>query len=130
MTDSSAAEPLRLAAIVLDCPNPRSLADFYARLLGWAIDESATDDEWAEVVDPRGGATLAFQLDPEYVPPTWPDKLRPQMAHLDVRVSDLDTAHERAIRTGAHRLPQPPDRTEAEFRVYADPAGHPFCLVA
>ncbi|MHA6806015.1 VOC family protein [Salinifilum ghardaiensis] len=122
--------PLRLLAFVLDCPNPRALAQFYGRLLGWEIDEGESDPEWVELADPFGGARLAFQQDPEFRRPTWPDAELPQMAHLDVRVSSLDAAHERALAAGARQLPQPPDRREASFRVYADPVGHPFCLCA
>jgi hypothetical protein len=38
-------------------------------------------------------------------------------------VDDLEAAHERAISLGARLLD-----TQAKFRVYADPVGHPFCL--
>jgi hypothetical protein len=129
MTASPEA-PLRLCAIALDCPDPRALAEFYGRLLGWQIDEAASDDRWVELADPAGGAPLAFQLDPEYLPSTWPDRERPQMMHVDVRVRSLDEGHERALAAGARPLPQPPDRLDADFRVYADPVGHPFCLCA
>lgn len=128
MTTASNAEPLKLAAIAIDCPEPRVLADFYRRLLGWTIDEAESDEQWVELAEPSGGAPLAFQRDPDYLPPTWPDGERPQMAHLDVRVSDLDEGHVRAISAGARQLPQPADRLDANFRVYADPDGHPFCL--
>ncbi|GAA2818900.1 VOC family protein [Saccharopolyspora taberi] len=121
---------LRLAAFAIDCPDPRALAGFYGRLLGWEIDERASGDEWVELADPAGGAPLAFQLDPGYQPPTWPDRARPQMMHLDVRVRTLDEGHERAIAAGAVPLPQPEDRLDAKFRVYADPDGHPFCVCA
>lgn len=121
---------LRLAAVASDCPNPRALAGFYGRLLGWRIDESESDDQWVELVDPGGSTRLAFQFAPEHLPSTWPKPERPQMMHLDVRVADLDEGHARAMAAGARELPQPPDRLNARFRVYADPAGHPFCLCA
>lgn len=119
---------LRLAAYVLDCTDPRRLAEFYSALLGWRVDERSSSDDWVELADPRGGAALSFQADPGFRPATWPTGQRPQMAHLDIRVSSLDDAHERAVRSGATQLPQPSDRTDAHFRVYSDPAGHPFCL--
>lgn len=122
--------PLRLAAVVLDCPAPRELAGFYGTLLGWTIDEAESDADWVELADPAGGANLAFQRDSGYLPPTWPERERPQMLHLDVRVSDLSPTHERALEAGARQLPQPQDQLDANFRVYADPAGHPFCLCA
>ena len=100
----------RLGAVVLDCPDPRALAGFYARLLDWQ--PARDDDGWSTLEGPDG-------------PPTWPDSQRPQMFHLDLLVADLDAAHDRAIELGATLL----DR-QRTFRVYADPAGHPFCLCA
>ncbi|MGW5644120.1 VOC family protein [Saccharopolyspora sp. NPDC003752] len=121
---------LRLVAFAIDCPDPRALAEFYGRLLGWEIDESETEDDWVELADPAGGAGLGFQRDPGYRPPTWPSREVPQMMHLDIRVSTLAEGHEQAIAAGATPLPQPPDQQDASWRVYADPAGHPFCLCA
>lgn len=122
--------PLRLVAFAIDSRDPRALAEFYGVLLGWRIDESESDEEWVELADPSGGAALAFQRDPDYQPPTWPGHERPQMMHLDIRVSTLDEGHRRALDAGAKQLPQPPDRLESNFRVYADPEGHPFCMCA
>lgn len=121
---------LRLAAFAIDCPDPRALAGFYGRLLGWEIDEAASADEWVELADPEGGAPLAFQRDPGYRPPTWPTAEVPQMMHLDIRVKSLEEGHELAVAAGASQLPQPSDRQDASFRVYADPVGHPFCVCA
>ncbi|TDD43149.1 VOC family protein [Saccharopolyspora elongata] len=122
---------LRLAAFAIDCPDPRALAEFYGRLLGWEeIDDSEADEGWIELVDPAGGARLAFQRDPGYRPPTWPSRDVPQMMHLDIRVRTLAEGHEQAIAAGATLLPQPSDHPDAKWRVYADPAGHPFCMCA
>ncbi|MDA3627461.1 VOC family protein [Saccharopolyspora sp. WRP15-2] len=122
---------LKLAAFAIDCPDPRKLAEFYGRLLGWQIDESETEDDyWVELANPDGGAPLAFQRDPGYRPPTWPSRDVPQMMHLDIRVQTLEEGHERAIAAGATPLPQPPDQLTSSWRVYADPDGHPFCMCA
>ncbi|MER5391573.1 VOC family protein [Saccharopolyspora sp. NPDC002686] len=122
---------LKLAAFAIDCPDPRKLAEFYGRLLGWQIDESETEDDyWVELANPDGGAPLAFQRDPGYRPPTWPSRDVPQMMHLDIRVQTLEEGHERAIAAGATPLPQPPDQLASSWRVYADPDGHPFCMCA
>ena len=72
--------------------------------------------------DPRG--RLAFQLAPDHQPPRWPDPAFPQQFHLDLMVDDIDEAEPRALAIGATKLPSEEDG----FRVYADPAGHPFCL--
>ena len=47
------------------------------------------------------------------------------MFHLDIRVADVDEAEPRVLELGARRLPG----GGGDFRVYADPVGHPFCLV-
>src|SRR5215207_311853 len=95
---------LRIGAIVLDCPDPRRLAQFYAELLGWSVADGGADDDWVDVVSGEGGPSVSFQLDPNYRPPTWPANERPQMLHLDIEVSDLDAEHERAVRIGAQPL--------------------------
>ncbi len=111
----------RLGSVVLDCPDPHALADFYARLLDWPPNKRP-DDGWATIEGPAG-AMIEFQRAADYRPPTWPDPERPQMFHLDFQVDDMDAAHERALAVGATHLD-----TQRTFRVYADPAGHPFCL--
>ena len=65
---------------------------------------------------------FAFQLAPDHRPPDWPDPQRPQQVHLDVMVDDLAAADREVRRLGARRLTDGQD-------VYADPAGHPFCLI-
>ncbi|MGH3762294.1 VOC family protein [Actinophytocola sp.] len=128
MNPATTAVP-RFGSVVLDCPDPRALADFYARLLDWpptkaGNDDGAADDGdgWATIEGP-GGAMIEFQRAGDYRRPTWPDSEVPQMFHLDLQVDDLEAAHERALEIGAKLL----DR-QRSFRVYADPAGHPFCL--
>lgn len=130
MTTASTTSPLSIAAFAIDTPDPRALAEFYGRLLGWEVDETETESDWVELADPAGGPPLAFQRDPDYVPPTWPNPARPQMMHVDVRVRTLEEGHERAVRAGGRPLPQPADQLDASFRVYADPDGHPFCVCA
>jgi catechol 2,3-dioxygenase-like lactoylglutathione lyase family enzyme len=119
----------RFDTVVLDCPDPRALAGFYARLLGQEIADDG-DDSWQSLRGDGSGVTLAFQRATGYVAPSWPSG-PPQQLHLDLTVEDLVTAHEAAVALGAVPLspasPTEPGET-ASFRVYADPAGHPFCL--
>ncbi|MEU7557156.1 VOC family protein [Streptomyces eurythermus] len=114
----------KLESVVLDCPDPRALAGFYADVLGGTVEG---DDEWVNLRVP-GGATLAFQRAPGFVPPRWPTADHSQQFHLDLTVPDLDAAEKEALRLGARPL-DTADRSRS-FRVYADPAGHPFCLCA
>lgn len=112
----------RLHSVVLDCPDPRELSAFYARLLDWPDVEHDAENGWATIKGPAG-VLIEFQQAADYQPPTWPEPGRPQMFHLDLEVDDLATGHERAVGLGA----KPMDAHET-FRVYADPVGHLFCL--
>jgi catechol 2,3-dioxygenase-like lactoylglutathione lyase family enzyme len=114
----------RLDSVVIDCPDPRALADFYIELLGMYL--VAEDGEWITLrTDSPGAPSLCFQRSSTYRAPQWPDPDRPQQFHLDVRVDDFDEAERRVLAAGARRLPG----EGKDFRVYAAPVGHPFCLV-
>jgi catechol 2,3-dioxygenase-like lactoylglutathione lyase family enzyme len=115
----------RLEKTVLDCPDPQALAAFYAEVLGMRVNED-DDGGWVVIGREPGMRELAFQRDPDYTPPSWPDPERPQHEHLDIRVDDPDAAERAVLALGATRLESP---HENGFRVFADPAGHPFCLV-
>lgn len=117
----------RLHGLVLDCPVPRELAKFYQHLLG--LDKVIYDDEsWVtlEGSDP-GSPTIGFQQVTDFRAAQWPDPSRPQQAHIDVMVPDLDVAEALVLAQGATLL-RGSDKPIG-FRVYADPVGHPFCLV-
>jgi catechol 2,3-dioxygenase-like lactoylglutathione lyase family enzyme len=114
-----------LTAAVLDTPEPKRLALFYQRLLGWPI--GSDDPTWVTLRPPGGGAGLSFQLEPDHVPPVWPTAAgeRQMQSHLDVEVDDLAAAVDVALAAGARLAEfQPQD----DVRVLLDPAGHPFCL--
>ncbi|MFD8420161.1 VOC family protein [Streptomyces sp. NPDC059466] len=118
-----------LQCVVLDCPDPHRLAGFYAQLLGGEVDRPdrrwALDEGWATLHTPSG-LVLAFQRVSEYEPPRRPEPSRPQQFHLDFGVPDLAVAGEQVQARGATVL----DVSDGRGRhVYADPAGHPFCLV-
>ncbi len=96
-----------LQCVVLDCPDPRALARFYAAVLGGEVDRPdrrwSLDAEWSTLHTP-GGPVLAFQRAADHRPPRWPDPAHPQQFHLDVGVSDLDRAEARVLALGATRL--------------------------
>lgn len=117
-----------LRTVVVDCPDPRALADFYAGLIGGDIDADDSDDAWVVLNEPSG-TRLAFQSSPEHRPPSFPDAHASQQFHLDVAVADVDEAERRVLELGAHRIPDVGDEVDEKFRVFRDPAGHTFCLV-
>ena len=126
----------RLDLVVIDCPDALGLAEFYSRLLGWPLEDSS-DGSFATLVPPGGGvapdnpdgrATLAFQRIDDWVVPTWPGGEHPQQFHLDFSVGDIDAAEPHVLALGARVHEHQPSRN-GSFRVYVDPAGHPFCLI-
>lgn len=118
----------KLQAIALDCADPVRLAAFYADLLGGRVVEDPEDPDWVEVHGFEG-TPLACQRVKGYRPPEWPGQERPQQLHLDFDVDDLDGEEKRVLALGATVLERTDQlRPGANWRVYADPAGHPFCL--
>jgi catechol 2,3-dioxygenase-like lactoylglutathione lyase family enzyme len=115
-----------LSVVAVDCPDATALARFYSAVTGWEIDGEETEDDWVELRAPGGGVTIAFQQVADHRPPVWPGAEHPQQAHLDFAVPDLDAAEERLLAVGARKHAVQPGTS---FRVYLDPAGHPFCLV-
>ncbi|WP_073948188.1 VOC family protein [Streptomyces kebangsaanensis] len=120
----------KLQCVVLDCVDVLELSRFYQSLLGGMVNQPdprwSLDDGWA-TLHTDTGLVLAFQRVEDYRPPQWPDPVRPQQFHLDLGVEDLDQAQEDVLRLGATLL----DGGDGKrgWRVFADPAGHPFCLV-
>lgn len=127
--------------VVLDTTDARALAEFYRQLLGYAYrpgdeppaagvpDERGQD--WLVLRHPRGEAGLAFQQVRELAPSTWPSDEVPQQAHFDMTVADraeLDEQHERVLGLGGRLVFDRSDDAQEPLRVYADLAGHPFCI--
>ena len=111
--------------LVFDTADLAPESSFWAGVLEGTVDAG---DDWHMVIV-NGEPRVGVQLAPNHVPPNWPDGTPQQQLHLDLWVDDLKVAHEWVISLGA-RLLQPAEDPEAAevFQVYADPAGHPFCL--
>jgi catechol 2,3-dioxygenase-like lactoylglutathione lyase family enzyme len=110
----------RLHHVVIDCPDPTALAQFYSELLGLPV--TYRGDDWIVVSKDDTSSGIAFQLAPDHQAPRWPDPEWPQQFHIDVMVDHQAEAVRRVLQLGAQRL----FRRRSRF---ADPAGHPFCLV-
>ncbi len=131
-----AAVDLTFDLVILDCPDALVLSQFYSDILGWEVEEGSNAD-FANLVPPGGGVsperpdgrtTLSFQRIEDWVEPTWPGGAHPQQIHLDFSVADIDAAEPELIAAGARVHPHQPSENGG-FRVYLDPAGHPFCLI-
>ncbi|MDA2812813.1 VOC family protein [Nocardiopsis sp. RSe5-2] len=124
----------RLQTVVLEARDPHALARFYSELLG--LEVTRTDGDWVDIGD-ASTTRLSFQHAPGHRPPEWPDGASPMQMHLDIEVDDIDASEELALSLGATRLDWDSAQEEAMglrpvgrggFRVFTDPAGHPFCL--
>jgi catechol 2,3-dioxygenase-like lactoylglutathione lyase family enzyme len=127
--------------VVLDGTHIRELAEFYRKLFGLqyrpgdeppaAGDPDDRGEDWLVLQNPQGGPQLAFQQVERLTPTTWPDDAVPMQMHLDTtveNVAELDAQHERALALGAKMIYDRSADPEEPLRVYADPAGHPFCI--
>lgn len=114
----------RFPVVVLDCPDPHALAEFYGALLGWEIEQK--DDDMC-FIRAEYGDSMGFQRVESYTAPQWPEQVVPQQMHIDVVADDLDEAEAEVLKLGATKHDHQPGTT---FRVFLDPAGHPFCLCA
>jgi catechol 2,3-dioxygenase-like lactoylglutathione lyase family enzyme len=112
---------MRLFAVTVDAPDAAALARFYADLTGMAVTYDGPEGSLLA----GDGRYLMFQQVGDYTAPRWPDPAAPQQAHLDLWVEDLESGSLLAVGLGAAPAGGGGDR----FRVFTDPAGHPFCLV-
>jgi catechol-2,3-dioxygenase len=110
-------------SVVLEARDPKGLAAFYTALTGWKV--LYEEPDWVALSD-GGAIRLAFQLAPGHKPPAWPDDSSSMQYHLDFTVDDLAAAGEKVVALGATKFAHQPGGDD--FVVYADPAGHPFCL--
>lgn len=112
--------------VALDCPDPEPLARFYEAVLGGEVRQY--DEDWYDLYAP-GGHRISFQRAPGHRPPKWPQGASDsQQLHLDFTVADMDRAQDEVLALGATPLDLDDRGGERGWRVYADPAGHPFCL--
>jgi len=119
------APQMKISATVIGGPDPRAVADFYEKLLGWTREQDEPD--WVKLLPPDGRTGLSFQTEERHVPPIWPagEGDQQMMMHLDIAVENLNDSVQWALEAGATLADLQPD---LDNRVMLDPAGHPFCL--
>jgi catechol 2,3-dioxygenase-like lactoylglutathione lyase family enzyme len=116
------SDSIRLSSVTVNCPDAAELAAFYADITGGRI--TFANSAWATLDGP--GGRIDFQTVPDHTPPTWPENTSPSRLHLDFLVDDLAAAEARVLAAGATRYQFQPNADHC--LVFADPAGHPFCL--
>ena len=111
--------------VVFDAADLAAESTFWAGVLGGTVD---AEDDW-HMVYVDGKPRVGVQLAPDHIAPEWPDGTPRQQIHLDLWVEDFQAAHDEVAALGATVLKMAADsETPDNFQVYADPAGHPFCL--
>jgi catechol 2,3-dioxygenase-like lactoylglutathione lyase family enzyme len=111
--------------VVFDAADLVAESGFWAGVLDGTVD---AEPDW-HMVYVDGAPRVGVQLAPDHVAPGWPDGAPPQQIHLDLWVDDFEAAHDKVMSLGARVLKAAADTdTPDNFQVYADPAGHPFCL--
>lgn len=116
------SDSITLSSVAVDCPDAGELADFYADITGGTI--TFRHKAWATIRCP--GGRIDFQTVLGYRPPTWPDPTSSIQMHLDFDVDDLEASEARVVAAGATKFEFQPN--DDHCYVFADPAGHPFCL--
>jgi catechol-2,3-dioxygenase len=119
--DLCQGESVGMFACTIDTEDPAGLAGFYAEVLG--MDRRYDGDE-GSLIGADGQMQLMFQKIANHQRPRWPDPAFPQQFHLDLQVDDVEAAEPAVLALGATRL----NGQGENWRVYADPSGHPFCL--
>ncbi len=111
-----------IAGVMLDVPDAKALSAFYAELIGKPV---TYEGDGMAMLGSDGEQPVMFQQVEGYVAPQWPDPAFPQQVHFDIQVDDVEEAEPKVLALGATRLPGEGE----DWRVYADPAGKPFCLI-
>ncbi|WP_040283223.1 VOC family protein [Tessaracoccus massiliensis] len=117
---------MRLTQLVLECDDPQRLAAFWQQVLD--LGPATGDPDWLTLQwEPVG--RFSFHRVEGYQAPTWPGDVGAQQAHFDLLVDDLEQAARTVLEAGGTPLTDVLDPGPKGWRIYADPAGHPFCLV-
>lgn len=123
----------QLRNVVLDTEDAKELAEFYHQLFGWEyVTDLDADDagDWC-TLQGSSGVRVSFERVDHLERAQWPDPKRPQQVHLDFVVStveELEAFHQKALSLGAQVLAAETDEPDEQIYIYADLAGHPFCV--
>ena len=121
-------EQVLLGNVTVDCKDPKSLSEFYIRILGW--EKTYEKDDFIIIASSLCNVRICFQKNPDYVPPVWPEipNEQQQQVHMDFKVRDKEHMNhmvEYAITCGATKAKE---QFSGLWTVMFDPAGHPFCF--
>lgn len=113
-----------LSRVMIDCPEPQALASFWAALLDLPRRVENSPHRVVISTEQEELPMVGFQRVERYQAPQWPDPEHPAQMHFDISFDDRPAKERLILELGATRLPP----QGGSCPVYADPAGHPFCL--
>lgn len=113
-----------LARVVIDCPDPPVLAALWGALLDMPIRVEDSNDRIVVAHEDNSFPMIGLQRVAGYQAPRWPDPDYPAQIHFDIGFDDRLPRERLVLEMGGTRLPP----QGGSCPVYADPAGHPFCL--
>ena len=114
----------RLTEIIVDCQEPRLVAEFWSAVLGWPLREDDDGDVWlsstGEPTDTEPSLLFLHVDEPKTVK---------NRIHLDVNPLGCDQEEEleRLLGLGARRVDI--GQGDVTWVVLADPEGNEFCLL-
>jgi len=114
---------LQIRGVAIDCDDISELANFYSRITGQPIFYQSDDFACLNLAT----YWLTFQHVDHYVAPTWPASESPKQFHLEIWTDDINGGEQLVLNYGATKPDNQPSPDDS-WRVYVDPAGHPFCL--
>jgi predicted enzyme related to lactoylglutathione lyase len=111
-------------SVVIDCRDPKSLAEFWAPALSYK-DAGWPHEPYVVLIGERGldGPLLLLQGVNE-------PKQGKNRVHIDVYADDINAEADRLVSLGGRRLSEPYDEHGARWIVMADPEGNEFCVCA
>jgi hypothetical protein len=110
-----------VSGITIDCSDPARLAAFWGALLDRA--EAPSLPGWRQLGE-RGDAVPRINFQPVAEP-----KVGKSRVHLDITVTDLETAMRSVAELGGRWTGDRHDYDEGAVAVMTDPEGNEFCLV-
>jgi hypothetical protein len=113
----------KFTELVVDCADPRRLAEFWAAVLDYTISADSNDTEVEITAGPDTRPTILFARVPE--PKTVKNRL-----HIDVNATggaDQQAELQRLLALGARHVDV--GQGEQTWHVLADPEGNEFCLL-
>ncbi len=121
------SQNLRIQCLTVDCKNPKLLAEFWAKVLGWKVTHESDDESYIEKT--LNGETLPDYPDILFLR-TPDEKVTKNRLHLDLRPKNQDEEVSRILALGAKKIEIGQSTySSTTWVVMADPEENEFCIL-